>query len=217
MRRSLSDSIERLLEEEPVEALALLDAEIDSGDEDPDLLAYRAEALEAAGEVTEALVAWSTYLEADPEWPGAYCRRAELLGDLGRFDAARAELNMASELFDEDARLTRCLALVEELQGNFGAADRAYTKAEDADFATPAPPRFDRDEVRAALERQLGDEGEIQVEEVPQSAGDWGHCRPFDVTDDGGLIVYLRNLERELEPEATITDLLDLLAIARSD
>lgn len=217
MRRSLSDLIERALELDPTDALALVDAEIEEGDEDPDLLAYRAEALEAAGEVSAALLAWSTYLEVDPTWPGAYARRAELLADLGRFEAAQAELGMGIELFEDDPRLTRGIALVEELQGNFAAADRAYAAAEEADFTAPAPPRFDRREVGAALERELGDEGPVEVAEVPETAGEWGHCRPFDVIADGGLIVYLRNLERELEPEATIADLVDLLAIARTD
>lgn len=216
MRRSLSETIERLLEDDPTEAIAVIDAEIGGGDDDPDLLAYRAEALEAGGEVEAALAAWTDYLAVDPEWPGAYSRRAELLADRGRFAAADAELNMAIELFEDDSDLIRCSALVLELRGEFAAADRGYERAAELDFTMLAPPRFDRREVSASLERALGPTARVQIEEVPASAAEEGHCRPFDETAGRGLIVYLRNLERELEPEATIGDLLDLLAIARA-
>ncbi len=216
MRRSESEAIEHALEVEPRQAVAMIESLIGSGDRDPDLKAYLAEALEAAGDRGAAIDAWTAYMEIDPEWPGAYARRAELLADGGQLLAAQAELHMATSMFDFDneARLIRVQALIDELGGDHATADRGYERAAELDFTLPAPPRFDRREVASSLTRAAGRGAAIVVVEVPELADEEGLCRALDMGAGGAITVYLRNLERELESEATMDDLVDVFQIA---
>ncbi len=214
MRRSESETIESTLEAEPQEAVAMIEALIGAGDRDPDLRAYLAEALEAAGDRQGAIAAWTTYMEIDPQWPGAYCRRAELLVDAGRFDAAQAELLMATSMFDDEPRLVRSQAILNELRGDHEGADRGYLEAADRDYTLPAPPRLDRAAASRALLRAAGRGATVVVKEVPDSPGEEGFFRPVDLNEGVEITVYLRNLERELESEATIDDLLEVFQIA---
>ncbi len=213
MRRSDSEAIEIALETDPEDALALVQQKIEEGESDPEWLAYRAEALEAVGRRREAINAWTAYLERDPAWPGTYCRRAELLADGGSLDAARAELLMAGELFEDEPRLLRVHALLDELEGAWEDADRKYGAVAEIDCTLPAPPRFDRREAAQVLAVAAGHA--IVLAELPARAGDAGWLRALDVGVDGEIKVYLRNLEREMESEATAEDLADLFEIAR--
>ena len=211
MRRSDAEQIESMVQYAPAEAVVTLRRSIEDGDNDPDTWAYLAEALSADEQIDEALKAWAHYLTLDPGWPEAYTARAELLVVLGRFEAADVELRMAEELFDDDARVPRARAIWHELQGRFEEAESLYRQAAAIDLTWPVPPRFDRDEARAHLNAADPSLRGLQIAEIPanKEAGDL--MRPHDRHDDGGLVIYLRNLERELDNDASLDELTHLL------
>lgn len=214
MRRSDIEEIEYLLDENPAEAVAFclkLSPEMGA---DPDLWAWLADAHVAAGAYDEALKALAKYVQLDPDWLEAYTWRAELLGDLGRFEASRIELEVARAIDSEDPRLLRAEALTLELQGRFAEADERYATAADVDPAMPAPARFERGAAKQAIQRvlrQIAKEGlklTAVFEEIPKKA-DGGRMlsRSLDLLDHGTVAVYLRNLERDLIEGSEIEEL----------
>ena len=211
MRRSDAEQIESMVQYAPAEAVRSLRRSLDEGEDDPAMWAYLAEALTAADEVDEALAAWAHYLTRDPAWPEAYTARAELLVVLGRFEAADVELRMAEELFGDDARVPRARAIWYELQGQFEAAEEAYRQAAAIDLTWPTPPRFDRGQTRAFLNDADASLRALEVAEIPTDAAGGDLLRPHDLREDGTLIIYLRNLERELDSDASLEDLEHLL------
>jgi tetratricopeptide (TPR) repeat protein len=214
MRRSDIEEIEYLLDEDPAEAVALSRRLVDETPDDPDTWAWLADAQIENGEYDAALKSLGEYALRDPDWMEAYTLRAGLLAELGRFDAADVELEVARALDSEDPRFLRAEALVHELQGRFAQADELYSKAAEMDPAFPAPPRFDRTRARAAIQRILRDVGKEGLklqpvfEEIPaKTTGSKLLSRGLELKDKGTLIVYLRNLERELDDEAELEDL----------
>ena len=214
MRRSDIEEIEYLLDENPAEAVAFclrLGAEMAG---DPDLWAWLADAHVAAGAYDEALKALAKYVQLDPDWLEAYTWRAELLADLGRFDASRVELEVARAIDSEDPRLLRAEALSLELQGRFPEADERYAAAADVDPAMPAPARYERAAARQAIQRvlrQIAKEGlklTAVFEEIPTKT-DGGRMlsRSLDLLDHGTVAVYLRTLERDLIEGSEIEEL----------
>ena len=215
MRRSDVEQIEEMVQYAPAEAVLWLRRTLDEGGDDPDIWAYLAEALTAAQEVDEALKAWAHYLTLDPAWPQAYTARAELLVELGRFEAADVELRMAEELFGDDSRVPRARAIWHEIQGRFGPAEEAYRQAASIDLTCSTPPRFDRVQARVFLEHANIAPHPLQIAEIPTDSDAGDLLRPHDLADDGTLVIYLRNLERELDSDASLEDLEQLLSINR--
>jgi tetratricopeptide (TPR) repeat protein len=214
VRRSDIEEIEYLLDEDPAEAVVLCRRLVDEGPDDADAWGWLAEAQIENGEYDQALKSLAEYAVRDPDWMEAYTLRAGLLAELGRFDAANVELEVARALDSEDPRFVRAEALWHELQGRFTDADQLYVKAAEIDPAYPPPPRFDRKKVKATIERILRDVGkdglklQAVFEEIPAKTPDQKLLsRGLELRDDKTLVVYLRNLERELGDDAEIEDL----------
>lgn len=214
MRRSDIEEIEYLLDENPAEAVAFCQRLRATHGSDPDLWAWLADAQVAAGGYDEALKALAQYIQLDPDWLEAYTWRAELLADLGRFDASRVELEVARAIDSEDPRLVRAEAMAFELQGRFADADERYAAAAEIDPSTPPPARYERSRARQAISRvlrQIAKEGLKLTpifEEIPQKT-DGGRLlsRSLDLLDQGTVAVYLRNLERDLIEGSEIEEL----------
>ena len=205
MRRSDIEEIEYLLEENPVDAVAFCQRLRQENERDPDLWAWLAEAHVAAGAYEEGLKSLAKYVTLDPDWLEAYTWRAEILADLGRFDASRVELEVARAIDSEDARLKRAEAFAAELQGKFAEADAAYAEAAELDPGTPPPARYERGRAKQAITRvlrQVAKEGlklTPVFEEIPKAVdGNRLLSRSLELLDQGTVAVYLRNLEREL-------------------
>ncbi len=213
MRRSDIEEIEYLLDEDPAEAVVLSRRLVDETPDDADTWAWLADAHIENGNYDAALKALAEYAVRDPDWMEAYTLRAGLLAELGRFDAADVELEVARALDSEDPRFIRAGALVHELQGRFEPADELYAKAAALDPSYPPPPRFDRTRAKAAIQRILRDVGKDGLkltpvfEEIPATGGAKLLSRGLELRDKGTLVVYLRNLERELDDEAEMEDL----------
>lgn len=213
MRRSDMDQIEYLLDEDPAEAVGLCRRLCDQTPDDADVWGWLAEAQIAAGDYDAALKSYAEYAVRDPDWLEAYTHRAELLAELGRFEAATVELEVARAMDSEDPLLHKAEALWFELQGQFDKADALYARMAEADPGYPPPPRFDRRRVRQAIERILRDVGkdgpklQAVFEEVPAKASPRKLLsRGLELRDGRTLAVYLRNLERELTDEAELED-----------
>ncbi|MEY3015154.1 MAG: Tetratricopeptide repeat [Pseudomonadota bacterium] len=212
MRRSDSEAIEAAIEDDPDEAIRLCEALLDDDEEDADVWAYLAEAQLAAGRSRKALETLAQVVELDPEWIEAYTLRAEILMDQDKADAAAIELDVASDLDAEDPRVLRARALAAELAGAFEEADRLYAEAEDVDVLWPAPPRFERGAMAAALQSAIGKA--VQVREMPAAGA--GRLRMVE-RGKGGLVVYARNLERELDAGGALEDVVLLVEEALED
>ena len=209
MRRSDSEAIESALEEVPEEARALAQQLLRENGEDADLWAYLAECETELGDHDAALKAWGHYITLDPHWPGAYTARAELFADRGDLKAASTELFLAREIADEDPRILRGEALVAEIRGEFDDADDLYEEAEHLDVLSPSPPRLSREALQAALQRAHRGGGSVVIEEMPSSAIPDGMLRLVDIASDGAATVYIRNLEREFDREASVMDIVE--------
>lgn len=215
MRRSDSEAIEAAIATDPEEAIALVGELMEEDGGDADLWALLAEAQEAAGMSEEALSTWSQYLELDPDWPEAYTRRAEILIDLGRHQAADAELRVAGELFAEDGRVIWHRGLWHEIGGDDAAAMAHYRQAADLDPLLSVPARFPRKAAENHLRGVLREQGlKLELAEIPDSPGEEGMLRALDLPGGDRCVVYLRNLERELDDVAGLSDLGDLLVEA---
>ncbi|MBM4345103.1 MAG: tetratricopeptide repeat protein [Deltaproteobacteria bacterium] len=217
MRRSDMSELELLMDVDPAEAVALarrISAEIPG---DADVWGWLADACVANGQFDDALAALAEYLRRDPDWVEAYAQRASLLAELGRFDAAVIELEVGRSLDSESPRLVQSEAMCLELQGKLKEADALYDRAEQLDSAVEAPPRFDRGKARQAIQgvlRQVAKSGlklNAVIEEVPKRATSKKLLsRQLELQDERTLVVYLRNLERELTGDAEIEDLAEL-------
>ena len=217
MRRSDMDELEYLMDDDPAEAVVLARKIVSEISADPDAWAWLAEAQMAAGEVEAALKTWAEYVRRDPDWLEAYAMRATLLSDLGRFDAASVELEVGRALDSAHPRLLRAEAVCMELQGKFAAADALYAKVAELDELEPAPVRFDRGKAKLAINavlQQVANDGlklRALIEEVPATASVTRLLsRQLELRDPTTVVVYLRNLERELVGEPEIEDLAEL-------
>ena len=213
MRRSDMEEIEYLLEEDPNEAAALCERIVEDMPDDADAWAWLSEAQLATGAYEDALKSLGECALRDPDWIEAYTRRAELMADLGRFDAAEVELEVARALDSEDPRLTWAQAIALELAGRFEKADELYGRAGEMDPTYMPPPRFDRTRAKQAINRVLKDAGKdglklnAQFEEIPnKGTAKKLLSRGLELRDSTTVIVYLRNLERQLDAEAELTD-----------
>lgn len=220
MRRSDIEEIEALLDDDPREALSLASRIVDETPDDPDGWAWRAEAQIALGQAENALKSLAEYVQRDPEWIEAYTMRAVLLTELARFDDAHVEVEVARAIDSEDPRLQRAEAVWHELQGHFPEADKLYALAAEGDPGLyPAPPRFDRPRAQAAILkvlREIAKDGlKLQplFQEVPTPGPTKGGkllTRALELRDKSTVVVYLRNLERELDDESQIEDLAEV-------
>lgn len=217
MRRSDIEEIEFLLDEDPSEAVALARRIVAEHDDDPDAWGWLAEAQIEEGDFDAALQSLAEYIKRDPDWLEAYTMRAQLLTDLGNFEAAGIELEVARAIDSEDPRLLRSQALHAELQGRFEEADGLYGRAAEADPNQPMPARFDRDKARGAIQkvlREVARDGlklQVVFEEVPKKASARKLLsRGLELRDSHTVVVYLRNLERELDDEAAVEELAEL-------
>lgn len=209
MRRSDSEAIEAAIEDDPEEAVRLCEALLEENDEDADIWAYLAESELAAGRGDDALEALSQVVELDPEWVEAFTLRAEILMDQGKLAAAAIELDVAIELDADDPRVLRARALRAEVEGDGKAADKLYAAAEAADPLWPRPPRLDRGQIVRALAKTLDiDAAAISVQEMPR---DGARLRMADLPDPESLVVFARNVERELDEGASIDDFVMLV------
>lgn len=209
MRRSDSEAIEAAIEEDPEEAVRLCEALLEEVEDDADIWAYLAESELAAGRGDDALEALAQVVELDPEWIEAFTLRAEILIDQGKLGAAAIELDVAIELDADDARVLRARALMLEVGGDGKGADKLYAEAEAADSLWPRPPRLDRSQIVRALAKTLDiDAGAISVQEMPSEGA---RLRMADLPDPESLVVFARNVERELDEGATIEDFVMLV------
>jgi tetratricopeptide (TPR) repeat protein len=208
VRRSDSEAIEAAIEEEPDDAVRMCEALLEDDEADPDIWCYLAEAQLAAGRPKKALDVLAQVVELDPEWVEAYTLRAEILIDLNRLEAADIEIEVAIDVDAEDPRVLRARALRAEVDGRYREADKLYAKAEDGDALWPAPPRFDRDRLPGQLRGAL-DVDNVRVEEMPLN--DTNRLRMIDLEDPLQPLIYIRNLERELDSAAVLDDLILLI------
>jgi tetratricopeptide (TPR) repeat protein len=214
MRRSDMDELEYLLDVNPEEAVALGRRIAEESPDDADAWGWLADAHIEAGNHDDALQALAEYVRRDPDWLEAYTLRAGLLAELGRFDAAAVEVEVARAIDSEAPALLRASALCQDLQGQFEAADDLYRRAAQADPDVPPPARFERRRAEQTIQRVLRDvakEGlalKAVFAEIPTHAGKSRLLsRPLDLRDAKTVVVYLRNLERELEEGAELEDL----------
>lgn len=217
MRRSDIEEIEYLLDEDPTEAVTLAKRITTETPQDADTWAWLADALMEVGDFEGALRALAEYVQRDPEWMEAYTLRAGLFTELGRFDAANIELEVARALDSEDPRLVRAEAMWHEFQGHFEEADRLYAQACETDPAYPPPARFDRARAKQAIQKVLRDVAkdglklQAVFEEMPTKASTGkALSRAVELRDRATVVVYLRNLERELDDESDLEDLAGL-------
>ena len=216
MRRSDGEAIEEALEDAPREALAMVRALLDQDDRDADLWAYLAECQTEIGDREAALADWAHYIVLDPHWPEAYTARCELFADAGDLRAARAELSLVQEFAADDARVIRTEALLAEFSGDFNRADALYGDAEEADPLWPAPRRYKRNRAAKALRSEI-DRAVVHVEELPSDPEPDGLLRRAEARPDGSVVLYLRNLERDLAEESDLEDLLEAAQDALDD
>ena len=217
MKRSDMDEIEALIEEDPSAAVELARKVVGEIPGDADAWCWLAEAQVEAGEAEGALASLAAYVERDPDWLIAYTMRAELLAELGRFEAAAVEIAVARAMDSEDPQLLRTEAFCKELGGDFPAADELWRRAAEVEPGDHPPVRFDRARARQAIERVLRDIGKEGLklkavfEEVPKIASPRRLLsRSVELRDAGTVVVYFRNLERDLDSESTLQDLADL-------
>lgn len=211
------DELEFLLDDDPAEAVALARKIVQEIPADADAWGWLADAQIAAGDLDGALKSLAEYLQRDGDWVEAYAIRAGLMSEMGRFDAAQVELEVGRQIDSGHPRLVRAEALCKELQGKFTEADALYAKAEEIDPADEAPPRYDRGKAKNAINavlKQVAKDGlklRAEFEEVPKPAtGAKLLSRAMDLRDAGTVVVYLRNLERELTTEDELEDLAEL-------
>lgn len=216
MRRSDIEELEYLLDQDPREAVTLAKKLVGETPADADAWGWLADAHVEAGDYEAALKALAEYLRRDPDWMEAYTLRSGLLTEMGRFDAAGVELEVARQIDATDTRLLRAEGFWHELQGRLEQADEFYSKASAVDGLLP-PPRFDRAKAAAAVHgvlKQVAKDGlklKAVMEEMPKEGSkDRKLSRPMELRDAGTLVVYLRNLERELTTDAEIEDLAEL-------
>ena len=217
MRRSDIEEIEYLLDEDPTEAVKLARRISQETPQDADAWAWLADALMEMGDFEGALRALAEYVQRDPEWMEAYTLRAGLLTELGRFDAANIELEVARALDSEDPRLVRSEAMWHEFQGRFEEADRLYGQAAEIDPAYPPPARFERARAQATIQKVLRDVAkdglklQAVFEEMPLKASTGkALSRTMELRDRATVVVYLRNLERELDDQSDLDELAGL-------
>lgn len=217
MRRTDMEELEALMEEAPQEAVQLAQRLTEETPADPDVWAWLAETQMACGEEEAALRALAEYLRRDPEWVEAYTLRAALLADLGRFAEAGIELEVAASMDAEDPRIARTEATVLELQGQFAAADAAWKRA--VALGSEPPARFERDFLQRMCRdvfREAARDGlklTAVYEEVPTSGGKGKpYGRPVELRDARTAVVYFRNLERELPPDAEPEEVQEVFA-----
>lgn len=195
MKRSIQDTISDLLEDDPISALEYVREQIDADRSDPDLLAFEAECLGELRHFDDAITAWASYLEEDPDYLTAYVERARLLIELGRLDAADGELRTAEELFGEQAEYSFQRGFWLDAKGSFGDADQAYARAAEMDELLDPPPRFDARDVAKRVGTAIG--RVVEVVPMPAEAAAGGLGRLLDRAS-GQLVVYQRNVEREM-------------------
>ena len=217
MRRSDMDELENLIGEDPTEAIRLARKIVGEIPGDADAWGWLAEAQVAAGECEQALKTLAEYVRRDPDWIDVYALRAGLLSELGRFDAAAVELEVGRALDSGHPRLVRAEAIFYELQGQFVQADALYAKAHQIDALDEAPARFDRGKAKLAIGevlKQVAKDGlklHAVIEEVPAAATATKlFSRQLELRDATTVVVYLRNLERELAGDAELEDLAEL-------
>jgi tetratricopeptide (TPR) repeat protein len=213
MRRSDAENLEVLVELEPDQALVVLDELIGEQPEDADLWAWLAEARAACGDLHGALDATAHYLTLDAAWIEAYAQRAEWFAELGRWGQAAQELTVGREIDGEDPRLRWSEGVVLELQGKLDEADRAFNDAHAGDEELAPPVRLPRDALRGALAQIAATQGaglRPTLAEVPATAdARWAgmaglQSRLFDRAGSE-LVVYARNIERELDEDADLS------------
>lgn len=217
MRRSDIEELESLIDGDPADAVAFAKDLVKEAPADPDIWGWLAEAQIEAGDYEGALKSLAEYLRRDPDWMEAYTLRAGLMTELGRFEAAGVELEVARSLDSEDPRLWRAEAMWHELQGRFDKADALFAKSAEADPGISPPQRFDRDAAKATIQRVLKEVAKDGLklaavfEEIP-AKGSAGKLlsRQLELRDAKTVVVYLRNLERELTQEAELDDLAEL-------
>ena len=142
MRRSDMDDIEILLDDDPAEAVSVCRKLCDQTPDDADVWGWLAEAQVAAGDYDGALKSYAEYAVRDPEWLEAYTTRAELMAELGRFDAAEVELEVARAMDSQAPLLLKAEALWFDLQGQFAKADELYARMAEADRAALAASAY---------------------------------------------------------------------------
>ncbi len=216
MRRSDIEELEYLMDTDPREAVVLAKKLVQENPTDADAWGWLADAQIEAGDYEAALKALAEYLRRDPDWMEAYTLRSGLLTEMGRFDAAGVELEVARQIDATDTRLVRAEGFWHELQGRLEKADELYARAATVDGLLP-PPRFDRAKAAAAIRgvlKQVAKDGlklSPVFEEMPaKGSKEQKLSRALELRDAGTLVVYLRNLERELTTEAEIEDLAEL-------
>jgi tetratricopeptide (TPR) repeat protein len=222
MRRSDTEELDALMDEDPQQAIVMAQRIVDESPTDPDTWAWLAETQMSAGDTEGALRSLAEYVKRDPEWIEAYTLRAALLADIGRFSAASIELEVAQSIDAEDPRIARTEATILELQGQFPAADLAWKRA--VDLGSEPPTRLDRTFLQKMCRDVLRDaarEGlklSATYQEVPTTGGvGKPYARPLERVDARTIIVYLRNLERELPPDAEAEDVQQLFADLLAD
>lgn len=216
MRRSDIEELEYLMDTDPREAVVLAKKLVQENPTDADAWGWQADAQIEAGDYEAALKSLAEYLRRDPDWMEAYTLRSGLLTEMGRFDAAGVELEVARQIDATDTRLLRAEGFWHELQGRLEQADELYARASAVDGLLP-PPRFDRSKAAAAIRgvlKQVAKDGlklNPVFEEMPaKGSKEQKLSRSLELRDSSTLVVYLRNLERELTTEAEIEDLAEL-------
>jgi len=144
-----------------------------------DLLGLLGEALETMGDIAGARDAYVHALENDPDWAAGHAHVAGLELELGRIGEATDRLDRAFDLDPVDPEANYNFAILLELQGETGKADRFYWAAADLDpDRYHVPTRVSMDEFETMALASLDDLPEevrsyiadvpIVVEELPE-------------------------------------------------
>ena len=200
MKRSSQDALVELLETDPGKALALVEELSERIGGDPDLVAFRAEALAELGEFEESARTWAGYIERDPDYAEAYTERARMFIELGQLTAADSELQVAHELFGPSGELLFQRGFWNDAQGRFEQADRCYEEAAELEPMLDVPPRLPTEALAQALVYELKP-GQVTLRPMPSEASGQGLGRLLD-RKGKQVVVYQRNVERELPEEA---------------
>jgi len=213
MRRSDIDELEFLLDDDPAEAVRLARKIVAEIPADADAWGWLAEAHLAARDHEECLKATAEYVRRDPDWVPIYAMRCDVFAALGRFDAAAVEVEVGRAIDSGSPALLRSEAGLLSLKGEFDAADALYARAAQEDPEVPAPPRFDRQAVKAAVDRILrevvtkGLRLKAVIKEVPESGNARKvMTRELELADAKTLVVYVRNIEASMAAGDEIAD-----------
>ena len=119
----------------------------------PEAWGLMGEALEGLGDLRSAMQAFEKALELDPEWAAGHAHMAGLHLEAGELQQASDRIELTFDLDGMDPEANYAFAILCELEGETGTAEKFYRAASELDperFFAPTRVSMDRFEAMAA-------------------------------------------------------------------